>query len=199
MNNGKSGYYINTLLNFSILNGDCNMNFDILSLFQGIATLVGQDPTFAVARIVLMLLGISFVYLGYKGILEALIMIPMGLGMATVNASVLFFPDGKTGTIFLDPLITDPSALVNILQINWLQPIYTLSFTNGLIACLVFIGIGVLCDSRLCAGTPLSAACSSRSGASWVPLPSSAGRGLRITPPGSAATASTAAPSAPWC
>ena len=132
------------------------MNIDVLSLFQGIATLVGQDPTFAVARIVLMLLGISFVYLGYKGILEALIMIPMGLGMATVNASVLFFPDGKTGTIFLDPLVTDPSALVNILQINWLQPIYTMSFTNGLIACLVFIGIGVLCDIGFVLARPFS-------------------------------------------
>jgi oxaloacetate decarboxylase beta subunit len=32
------------------------------------------------------------------------------------------------------------------LQINWLQPIYTLAFSNGLIACLVFLGIGTLLD-----------------------------------------------------
>ena len=32
------------------------------------------------------------------------------------------------------------------MQINFLQPVYTLTFSNGLIACLVFMGIGILCD-----------------------------------------------------
>ena len=32
------------------------------------------------------------------------------------------------------------------MHINFLQPIYTLTFSNGLIACLVFMGIGILCD-----------------------------------------------------
>jgi oxaloacetate decarboxylase beta subunit len=132
------------------------VNFDVLQLFQGIATLVAQDPTYAIARIVLMLMGIGFVYLGYKGILEALIMIPMGLGMAAVNASVLFLAPGKTGTIFLDPLITDPAALINIMQINWLQPVYTMTFSNGLIACLVFMGIGILCDIGYVLARPFS-------------------------------------------
>jgi len=36
--------------------------------------------------------------------------------------------------------------LMDILQINWLQPIYTFTFSNGLIACLVFMGIGVITD-----------------------------------------------------
>jgi oxaloacetate decarboxylase beta subunit len=35
---------------------------------------------------------------------------------------------------------------MNWLQIDWLQPIYTFMFSNGLIACLVFMGIGVLLD-----------------------------------------------------
>jgi Na+-transporting methylmalonyl-CoA/oxaloacetate decarboxylase beta subunit len=35
---------------------------------------------------------------------------------------------------------------VNILQIDWLQPIYTFMFSNGLIACFVFMGIGTLLD-----------------------------------------------------
>jgi oxaloacetate decarboxylase beta subunit len=35
---------------------------------------------------------------------------------------------------------------MNIMQIDFLQPIYTLTFSNGLIACLVFMGIGVICD-----------------------------------------------------
>jgi Na+-transporting methylmalonyl-CoA/oxaloacetate decarboxylase beta subunit len=42
--------------------------------------------------------------------------------------------------------LSDPIDLMNIMQIDWLQPIYTLTFSNGLIACLVFMGIGVLLD-----------------------------------------------------
>lgn len=32
------------------------------------------------------------------------------------------------------------------MQIDFLQPVYTLTFSNGLIACLVFMGIGSMCD-----------------------------------------------------
>jgi oxaloacetate decarboxylase beta subunit len=35
---------------------------------------------------------------------------------------------------------------MTILQIDWLQPIYTFTFSNGLIACLVFMGIGSMLD-----------------------------------------------------
>ena len=121
-------------------------NFDILNLFQGIATMVYGDPTITIARIVLIALGIAFVYLGAKGSLEPLIMIPMGVGMASVNASVLYLSATTTGTIFIDPMISDPAQLMDALQINFLQPIYTLTFSNGLIACLVFMGIGVITD-----------------------------------------------------
>ncbi|HET6491225.1 MAG TPA: sodium ion-translocating decarboxylase subunit beta [Syntrophales bacterium] len=121
-------------------------NFDILNLFQGIATMVYGDPTITIARIVLIALGIAFVYLGAKGTLEPLIMIPMGVGMASVNASVLYLSATATGTIFIDPMISDPAQLMDVLQIDFLQPIYTLTFSNGLIACLVFMGIGVITD-----------------------------------------------------
>jgi len=43
-------------------------------------------------------------------------------------------------------MITDPNQLMDVLQIDWLQPIYTFTFSNGLIACFVFMGIGVLLD-----------------------------------------------------
>jgi hypothetical protein len=117
-----------------------------LDLFQGIATLFAQEPKIAIGRIVLMLLGFLLVYLGKKEVLEPLLMIPMGLGMSAVNAGVLFLDGGKTGTIFVDPLVSSTDAVMNILQIDWLQPIYTMMFSNGLIACLVFMGIGVLLD-----------------------------------------------------
>ncbi len=117
-----------------------------LDLFQGIATLVASPTPILVGRIGLMFLGFLLIYLGYKGILEALLMIPMGLGMATVNAGVLNFADGKRGTLFLDPLATTNDQVMTQMQIDWLQPIYSLTFSNGLIACLVFLGIGTLLD-----------------------------------------------------
>src|SRR5512144_995993 len=120
--------------------------FEVLHLFQGIATLAASEPKIFFARIFLIFLGFLLIYLGQKGVLEALLMIPMGLGMAAVNAGVLFFEGGRMGTLFLDPLVSETNALVNVLQINWLQPIYTFTFSNGLIACLVFLGIGTLLD-----------------------------------------------------
>ena len=119
---------------------------NFLDLFQGIATLVASEPKIMIGRIFLMLLGFLLIYLGSRNILEPLLMIPMGLGMSAVNAGVMFLEAGKIGTLFVDPLMSDPMDLVNIMQINWLQPIYTLTFSNGLIACIVFMGIGVLLD-----------------------------------------------------
>ena len=110
---------------------------DFLSLFQGIATLAESEPKIMFGRIFLILLGVLLIYLGKKGVLEALLMIPMGLGMAAVNAGVLFFEGGRMGTLFLDPLASETNELMNVLQINWLQPVYTFTFSNGLIACLV--------------------------------------------------------------
>lgn len=119
---------------------------DILSLFQGIATMISGEPIIAIGRIVLIATGIALVFLGAKGTLEPLIMIPMGLGMASVNAAVLYLSATTTGTIFIDPIASDPVNLFDALQINFLQPIYTFTFSNGLIACLLFLGIGVITD-----------------------------------------------------
>jgi oxaloacetate decarboxylase beta subunit len=119
---------------------------NILDLFQGIGTMFAQDPTVVIFRIVLILLGILLVFLGAKGTLEPLIMIPMGFGMSAVNAGVLFINGTQVGNLFIDPMVTETTELMNILQIDFLQPIYTFTFSNGLIACLVFMGIGVICD-----------------------------------------------------
>ncbi len=118
----------------------------LLQVFQGVSTMLVSEPVIVVSRIGLIILGILLVYLGKKGILEPLLMVPMGLGMATINASIMFMPDGTQGNLFVDPLVTDPVKLLDILQINWLQPIYTLTFSNGLIACFIFMGIGCLLD-----------------------------------------------------
>ncbi|VBB69221.1 Oxaloacetate decarboxylase beta chain @ Methylmalonyl-CoA decarboxylase, beta chain [invertebrate metagenome] len=140
-------------------------SINFLDLFQGIATLAASEPSIMFSRIFLIFLGMLLIYLGRKEILEPLLMIPMGLGMAAVNAGVLFFEGGKMGTLFIDPLAGGKQVpggavpdtvhriatentidVLNALQIDFLQPVYTLTFSNGLIAVLVFMGIGVLLD-----------------------------------------------------
>ncbi|MDD4818075.1 MAG: sodium ion-translocating decarboxylase subunit beta [Victivallaceae bacterium] len=136
------------------------MNFDFSRVFQGFELLSWQfqnDWPIAVARIALVVLGIVMVHLGRKGVLEPLLMIPMGLGVSTINAAMMFFdPVGmvnktavnatKVGTLFLDSIEADNGNLMTLCQIDWLQPIYTFAFSNGLIACLIFVGIGSLLD-----------------------------------------------------
>lgn len=129
---------------------------NILDLFQGIATLLEQSPEVAIMRIVLIGVGILIFYLGAKGTLEPLVMVPMGLGMSAVNAGVLFLTPGHTGTIFMDPIMSDTNGLMEILQIDFLQPIYTFMFSNGLIACLVFMGIGVITDVGFLLANPFT-------------------------------------------
>lgn len=118
----------------------------VKALFPGIFSFFVQDPSIGYARIALILFGFALAYLGYKRVLEPLIMVPMGIGMIAINSAVLFMRNGGVGNIFLDPLVSDPSSLVNILQVNFLQPIYTFMFSNGLIACLVFFGIGAMSE-----------------------------------------------------
>ncbi|MGE5318262.1 MAG: sodium ion-translocating decarboxylase subunit beta [Chloroflexota bacterium] len=119
---------------------------DFAQLFQGIYTLLMSEPVIAFTRLGLIILGMLLVYLGKKGVLEPLLMIPMGLGMTTINSSVMIMPGGKTGNLFVDPMLTDTNQLLQMLQIDFLQPIYTFTFSNGLIACFVFMGIGCLLD-----------------------------------------------------
>ncbi len=128
-----------------------------LSAFQGIEAMLHSSPRMVIARFGLIILGMVLVYLGKKGILEPLLMIPMGFGMAVINASVMMFDPlnlhGGLGTLFLEAqagsgpdAIKNASDLMYIMGIDWLQPIYTFTFSNGLIACFVFMGIGSLLD-----------------------------------------------------
>lgn len=150
-------------------------SFHLLDLFQGITTLIASNPTILIGRLGLIVLGGLLVYLGKKGVLEALLMIPMGLGMIAVNAGVLFLdPTTATaivsgsapaidanvaaqlaaqagaghasGTLFMSPLVEKTESLMYLMQVDFLQPVYTFAFSNGLIACFVFMGIGVLLD-----------------------------------------------------
>jgi len=143
-------------------------NFHIINLFQGFTTMSAVPGSVLAARLGLIVLGVLMLYLGKKGILEPLLMIPMGLGMAAVNAGVLFLDPHTSarvmdiapaaidaaaatnhkipGTLFMAPLVQNTDNLMYVLQVDFLQPIYTFMFSNGLIACLVFMGIGVLLD-----------------------------------------------------
>ena len=71
---------------------------------------------------------------------------PMGLGIIAINCGTLIMPGGGMGNLFLDPMITDTDELMNVMQIDFLQPVYTLTFSYGLIACFDFMRIGTLLD-----------------------------------------------------
>ena len=114
----------------------------IAQLFPGISTFFAVEANIAIARVALIALGFLLAYLGFKRTLEPLIMVPMGFGMIAINAGCLFMAEGVVGNIIIDPLVSEATAVVDIMQINFLQPIYNLTFSNGLIACLVFMGIG---------------------------------------------------------
>lgn len=121
-------------------------NIDFLSLFQSVSTMMSGGWVIAATRIALILLGFLLVYLGWKGVLEPMVMIPMGIGMIAINCGTLFMPDGSLGNLFLDPMLSEPNELIDTMQVDFLQPVYTLTFSNGLIACFVFMGIGTLLD-----------------------------------------------------
>lgn len=118
----------------------------LTNLFPGIGTLFAMPPVIAVTRVFLICFGFVLAYMGFKRKLEPLIMVPMGIGMICVNAGVLFLDNGSIGTLILSPLVSETNELMNVLQINCLQPIYNFTFSNGLIACLVFMGIGARSD-----------------------------------------------------
>ena len=117
-----------------------------LQLFEGVANFFGPDLATVCVRSLLLACGAVFIYGGYKKTLEPLIMIPMGLGMCLVNTGILALPGGRTGNLFVNSMAGSTNEIVTSLQIYFLQPVYTLMFANGLIACLVFMGIGVMTD-----------------------------------------------------
>ena len=146
-------------------------SINFLDLFEGLKTAMNQPTSMVIARIGFIILGGLMMYLGKKGVLEPLLMIPMGLGMMTINAATMMFDPlglhGGFGNLFIESqagsaLSSTAGAganvmqhaanagsvadLLYILQIDWLQPIYTFTFSNGLIACFVFMGIGSLLD-----------------------------------------------------
>lgn len=118
----------------------------LLEFFQGIYTFFLVAPHIACARLFLIALGGLFTYLGYKKTLEPILMVPMGIGMISVNGGLMVYEAGHIGTLFLDPMVSNFEELMQILQIDFLQPIYTFTFSNGLIACLVFMGIGAMTE-----------------------------------------------------
>ena len=119
---------------------------NIWDLFPGFYSFLLMEPGNALIRILLILIGLLLVYMGYKDKLDPLLMLPIGFTMAVVNGGILIMGGGELGTLFVDPMVSEPSKLLDALQINFLQPFYNFTFANGLIACLVFMGIGGLTD-----------------------------------------------------
>ena len=192
-------------------------------LFEGITTLADSPSIQCWTGVGLIILGALLVFLGKRGVLEPLLMIPMGLGMIVANAGNLYLDpttaveservaearwinnedrtdvryftvegdpdfaekssltdeyihvksedaiasflkageleivDGKTqtrltgsvllqGDLNVEPLVQGEENIVALMQKDWIQPIYNYAFSNNLIACFIFMGIGVLLD-----------------------------------------------------
>ena len=133
---------------------------NFLNIFPGIMSFFQMPTEMAIARVFLIGLGFLILYLGCKDILEPLIMVPMGVGICLVNAGILMMPDladpakQKLGTMFLDSMVNTPTEHINALQVYFLQPIFALTFSNGLIACMVFLGIGAITELDFFIGNP---------------------------------------------
>ncbi len=119
---------------------------NIWDLFPGLYSFFLMEPSHAIVRILLVLVGLFLVYMGYKDKLDPLLMLPIGFTMAVVNVGILIMGEGQLGTLFVDPMVSEPSKLLDALQMNFLQPFYNFTFANGMIACVVFMGIGVITD-----------------------------------------------------
>ncbi len=139
------------------------MNF--LEFFQGIYTFFHTEPEIAFGRLFLVALGLIFIYLAYKQVLESLIMLPLGIGMIAVNGGLMVLEAGHissivteagapVGTLFVNPLAGNMDEIMYFLQVDFLQPIYNFTFSNGLIACLVFMGIGAITDIDILLARP---------------------------------------------
>lgn len=119
---------------------------NIWDIFPGFSSFSLMAPGEVIVRILLIFLGIFFIYMGYKDKLDPLLMLPIGFMMAVVNGGILIMGGKELGNLFVDPLVSEPSKIVDALQVYFLQPFYNFTFTNGLIACLIFLGIGVITD-----------------------------------------------------
>jgi carboxybiotin decarboxylase len=132
----------------------------LLNIFPGLVSFSQMPTEMAVARVILIFVGFGMLYFGYKDVLEPLLMIPMGVGVCLVNAGILMMPDlidpskQKLGTMFLDAMVQTSDQHINALQVYFLQPIYVLTFSNGLIACMVFLGIGAITELDFFIGNP---------------------------------------------
>ena len=75
-------------------------SIDFGTLFQGFGTMIASGWFLASARMFLIALGFLLIYLGWNGVLEPMVMIPMGLGMVAINCGTLIMPDGTLGNLF---------------------------------------------------------------------------------------------------
>lgn len=127
----------------------------VSNIFEGISTFGQMDIQTIGIRLGLMAMGFLLVYLSGKNLLDPMVLMPMGLSMILVNGATLTI-EGKMANLFLDPMLSKPEDIVNSMQIFFLQPIYNLMFSNGLIACLVFMGIGVITPLDYLIARPLT-------------------------------------------
>ena len=98
-------------------------NIDFATLFQGIGTMMASGWFLASARIFLVLLGLLLIYLGWKGVLEPMVMIPMGLGMVAMEPRFRV-PSGFTATLpeVSGTCLTQTMIFISICLLSYFTP-----------------------------------------------------------------------------
>ena len=158
-------------------------NIDFATLFQGIGTMMASGWVLASAR----------VFSGTARSVTNLFRLeryprtygddPYGTGNGSYQLRNTDYARRHMGNLFLDPMLSDTDQLMNTMQIDFLQPVYTLTFSNGLIACFVFMGIGTLLDvgfllqKPFCKYIPCSVC---RIGALFLTVPIASALGLTL-------------------
>lgn len=100
-----------------------------------------------------------------------------------------FLDGGKLGTLFWIRSFQNRAALMNIMQIIF-AAIYNLSFSNSLVACLVFMGIGAMCEIGFILANPWTSIIIAIFAEAGTFVTLILGVNLGLTPPEAAAVAS---------
>ena len=121
-------------------------NIDFATLFQGFGTMMESGYLLASARVFFNPFRFAAYISGLEGSARTYGNDSDGTGYGLPSIVEHFSCRRHIGQLFLDPMLSDTDDLMNTMQIDFLQPVYTLTFSNGLIACFVFMGIGTLLD-----------------------------------------------------
>jgi carboxybiotin decarboxylase len=73
---------------------------NIWDLFPGFYSFMLMEPSNALIRVLLIIIGLFLVYMGYKDKLDSFLFLPIGFTMAVVSGGISIMGGGELGTLF---------------------------------------------------------------------------------------------------